>query len=103
MINESLKPSRTTDSDNAGWLRRLVRRMDWSELLWIFGLLMVGYAWGFVWGVCFQKSQKIQINRENIQSRIVSPSAGMLLNNAVFGQNLDPFVVWRKRNLVSLA
>ena len=86
-----------------GRVRSLFMRMDWSELLWIFGLLMVGYAWGFFWGVCFQKSQEIQINRENIQSRIVCPSTGMLLNDAVFGQNLDPLVVWRKRNLVSLA
>ena len=27
MTTESQKPSRTTDSDNAGWLRRLVRRL----------------------------------------------------------------------------
>ena len=32
MTTEYLKPSRTTDSDNAGWLRRLVRRLDIVEI-----------------------------------------------------------------------
>jgi hypothetical protein len=92
-----------TDSDNAHWLRRLVRRMDSSELLWIFGLLMVGYSWGFFWGVCFQKSQEIQINREIITGDIVAARTGMSADNAVLRENLDEWIVGRKCDLVTVA
>jgi hypothetical protein len=76
--------------------------MDWSELSWIFALLMVGYLWGFFWGVCFQERQKIEVNSKIITGDIVGPGTGMFADNAILGQNLDPLVVWRKGNLMPM-
>jgi hypothetical protein len=77
----------------------MVRRLD--KLL-PYLMLMVGYLWGFYWGVCFQERQKIQINREVITGRIESPGAGMSVNDSVLLQNLDPLVEGGKRNLVAV-
>ena len=77
----------------------MVRRLD--NLL-PYLMLMIKYLWGFYWGVCFQELQKIQINREVITGSVVSPGARMFLNDSVILQNLNPLVVWRECDLVTM-
>ena len=50
---------------------RVLGRMDWSELFWIFGLLMVGYLWGFFLGMTFAAA---------------TPSRDNVIRHAVAGQ-----------------
>lgn len=48
MTSANQKPSRTTDSANAGWLRRLVRllpddKLGWAELIyWVVAVVTLG-------------------------------------------------------------